>query len=1338
MGHPALVRLRFDRHAACLLVGLLVAVLLMPSGALTPRVAAAVDCVANPIPCENQQPGTPESTWDVSGAGSSSIQGFATDLSINQGGTISFKINTTSANYTITIYRIGWYQGNGARQVASVTPSARLPQQQPACLTDSATGLIDCGNWAVSATWAVPATAVSGVYVALLKDVATAAASHIEFVVRNDSSTSDILFRTNDTTWQAYNDYGGNSLYVGSAPSSNGRAYKVSYNRPFNTRQNSAANYFYYAEYPMVRWLEANGYNVSYVTGVDAVRSPSLLKNHKTVLTAGHDEYWSNEARTAFENARDAGVNLALLTGNDVFWKVRWESSIDGSSTANRTMVCYKETLVGKVIDPQDPPTWTGSWRDPRFSPPADGGRPENALLGPIFMVNRGSAAITVTSAFSKLRFWRNTAIAGLGAGQQIALATNTIGYEWDEDLDNGFRPKGLFDLSSTTVSVPELLQDYGGTYGPGTATHSLTMYRAASGALVFGAGTIQWSWGLDPDHDVNPDTGSSTADLNMQQATVNLLADMGAQPGTIQSGLVAASPSTDKAPPQSIVSTPASGSSFTSGNTVTVTGTASDVGGVVAGVAVTVDGGNTWHPAAGTTSWSYSFTAGAPGTFNVQSRAVDDSGNIETPSGGVSITIAPRTCPCTLFTSSQTPSVASVNDPSAVELGVKFTSDSAGYVNGVKFYKGSANTGTHTGTLWTTTGTVVATGTFTNETASGWQTLLFATPVAIQANTVYIASYHTTTGNYATTTGGFTSQLDVWPLHAPAGNNGVYVYGGGNVLPTQSFNATNYWVDVIVNTKFVDTVNPAVTTVNPVPGSTGASFSNPNILANFNKNVAQSTIQFTVKDPSLNQVAGTVGYNSTTYTATFTPSAALAQSTQYTATINASDTSGNPMQSPYSWTFTTNSCPCTLWPSTATPANASVADPSAVELGVKFQVDVGGYINGVKFYKGTSNTGPHTGNLWSSGGQLLATASFTSETASGWQQVLFPTPVQVSTGQTYVASYFTKSGNYAANSNYFANQYDNSPLHAPSSGSSGGNGVYAYGSKSQFPNQSYNATNYWVDALFSTTFSDTVPPTVTSETPAPGATGVHWPTTVTATFSKSVKSSTISFTLTGNAGASVASTVSYNDTTHTATLTPSSNLAAGVTYTATVSGATDQSGNVMTAPFTWSFTTQACPCTIWPSSATPATASVNDPSAIELGLKFRTDVAGLVTGVRFYKGSANTGTHVGNLWTNGGQLLASATFTSETASGWQQVTFSSPVAVSANTTYVVSYHTNTGNYADSGSYFNGAGVDAWPLHALASGVDGPNGLYAYGASQFPTQSYQASNYWVDVVYSPS
>ena len=235
----------------------------------------------------------------------------------------------------------------------------------------------------------MPANAVSGIYFARLVRTDNGGASHIVFIVRDDASTSDVLFQTSDTTWQAYNNYGGNSLYTGSPA---GRAYKVTYNRPFNTRAvDSGQDWVFNAEYPMVRWLEANGYDVTYATGVDSDRFGSRILNHKTFLSVGHDEYWSGAQRTNVESARNAGVNLAFLSGNEIFWKTRWENSIDGSATPYRTLVTYKETHANAVIDPQDPPTWTGTWRDPRFSPPADGGRPQNALSGTFFMVNDGA-----------------------------------------------------------------------------------------------------------------------------------------------------------------------------------------------------------------------------------------------------------------------------------------------------------------------------------------------------------------------------------------------------------------------------------------------------------------------------------------------------------------------------------------------------------------------------------------------------------------------------------------------------------------------------------------------------------------------------------------------------------------------------------------------------------------------------------------------------------------------------------------------------------------------------------------------------------------------------------
>jgi hypothetical protein len=595
-------------------------------GAL-PSVAAA-DCAspANAIVAENCKPGSPPSEWDIQGAGSTSLQGFATDMSVNRGSTVRFKIDASVASYRLDIYRMGYYGGNGARRVATVPATA---QNQPACTTQASTGLIDCGNWADSASWAVPADAVSGVYFAhLVAD--DGSDSHIVFVVRDDSSRSPLFFQTSDTTWQAYNTYGGNSLYVGGPGTNPDRAYKVSYNRPFTTRGTSAEDWVFNSEYPMIRWLERNGYDVSYTTGVDSDRNGALIQQHRVFMSVGHDEYWSGGQRANMTAARDAGVNLAFFSGNEGFWKTRWEDN-------HRTLVTYKETHNDAKIDPLAN-VWTGSWRDPRpFNP--EGPQPENALTGTMFMVNEGSVALAVPAADGQLRLWRGTAAAGQARGATTQLGDQIVGYEWDEDLDNGFRPAGLIDLSTTTATGVQVLQDYGHTYASGTATHHLTLYRDTNGAgpdaLVFGAGTVQWPWGLDADHD----RGGAPAEPAMQQATVNLFADMGVQPGSLQTGSVAA-PSSDTVAPTSTIASPAPGVTVTAGVPVTIRGTAADTGGGrVGGVEVSVDGGASWHPADGRESWSYTFTPASTGQPAILSRAADDSGNLgppppETPSG--------------------------------------------------------------------------------------------------------------------------------------------------------------------------------------------------------------------------------------------------------------------------------------------------------------------------------------------------------------------------------------------------------------------------------------------------------------------------------------------------------------------------------------------------------------------------------------------------------------------------------------------------------------------------------------------------------------------------------
>jgi hypothetical protein len=150
------------------------------------------------------------------------------------------------------------------------------------------------------------------------------------------------------------------------------------------------------------------------------------------------------------------------------------------------------------------------------------------------------------------------------------------------------------------------------------------------------------------------------------------------------------------------------------------------------------------------------------------------------------------------------------------------------------------------------------------------------------------------------------------------------------------------------------------------------------------------------------------------------------------------------------------------LWPTSSVPGNADSGEGLAVEAGVRFTADTNGYITGIRFYKGTANTGTHIANLWSSSGQLLASATFVNETATGWQQVNFSAPVAITAGTTYVASYFAPNGHAAFDNDYFTSAYSSGSLRVPISG-----GVYRYGTVTGFPNLSYRNSNYWVDVVF-------------------------------------------------------------------------------------------------------------------------------------------------------------------------------------------------------------------------------------------------------------------------------
>jgi fibronectin type 3 domain-containing protein len=200
----------------------------------------------------------------------------------------------------------------------------------------------------------------------------------------------------------------------------------------------------------------------------------------------------------------------------------------------------------------------------------------------------------------------------------------------------------------------------------------------------------------------------------------------------------------------------------------------------------------------------------------------------------------------------------------------------------------------------------------------------------------------------------------------------------------------------------------------------------------------------------------------------------------------------------------------------------------------------------------------------------------------------------------------------------------------------------------------------------------------------------------------------------------------SYNDTGLTAATTYSYRVIA-----ANSAGTSPPSTTVSVTTFV-----APCPCTGWAPTATPKVTAASDSTANELGVKFRVDLPGTITGLRFYKGTGNTGTHTAHVWSRTGTLLGSATFTNETATGWQQVNFSAPIAVAAATTYVASYFAPSGHYAADQNYFATQGVDNAPIHLLANGIDGYDGVYKQTTSGFPTYTYKASNYWVDIVFN--
>jgi hypothetical protein len=481
----------------------------------------------NAIVIENQKLGT--TNWKIAeiNQASTEIEGYADATSINKGETINLKVSLAQAGqYQIDVYRLGYYGGAGGRLVTSISGLNGVTQSNP--IIDPTTKLIEY-QWNTSYALQTGNDWTSGLYFAKLTDSLTGKQNYIQFTLRDDNRPTDIGFQDAINTAAAYNNKGGNSTYNFNSPE--GRAYQVSFDRPFQYGSIEGAEQFNNTltwEYNMTRWLESQGYDVSYYTNVDVSINPLLLYSQKTYLSVGHDEYWTMEQRNNVEQARDNGINLAFFSANSAYWQVRYDSSSNGQ--ANRVMTVYKDSTgigINPSLDPiaqTNPTAATTLFRSPQVN------RPENSLLGVGYIGDIGDiygGFDYVVSNASDPYY----AYTGLQNGDVL---TGLVGYEYDGLLNNGLTPAGLVVLSQTPVPSSGL--GLLGLLPPGTndTISNAVRYTAPSGAKVFSTGSIQWVWGLDSDGVFNP-----RVDIRAQQIAVNVFLDMGAKPQTPSSGIV-------------------------------------------------------------------------------------------------------------------------------------------------------------------------------------------------------------------------------------------------------------------------------------------------------------------------------------------------------------------------------------------------------------------------------------------------------------------------------------------------------------------------------------------------------------------------------------------------------------------------------------------------------------------------------------------------------------------------------------------------------------------------------------------------------------------------------
>jgi hypothetical protein len=462
----------------------------------------------NPIQIENSNPGT--TAWRLTNPASNhEIVGYASLTSVNSGGQISFFVNTTDASYKLTIFRLGWYGGLGGRQMTTPVDLAGTVQNVPS--PDPTYGLLDLA-WIDPYLFSVPSNWVSGIYVAQLTGDQSGKQALIIFVVRNDGRPSALIYQQAATTSEAYNPYGGKSLYTYNSTSSIplaqqagaklNSAVKVSFNRPYS--DNWGTGVFFSYEFDMVAWLESAGYDVTYSTDVDTHTSPSEITLHKGFINAGHDEYWSYEMRQNVTGARDQGVSLGFFSANGCYWQIRFEASnVTGDSY--RTIVGYKED-ASQDPDASIPSLYyqvTTQWRLQKGNvAPLYPAQPEDAFMGVMY---NGYEPVSGNIVIVDPSSW---VFNGTGLKKGSTL-NGLLGYEVDREY--GDQPSNTILLAHSPYRVKKTIQ-----YG------EMTVYQASSGATVFAAGTVHWDYGLSNISPFGP--SSSLVNPAAQQITRNVL----------------------------------------------------------------------------------------------------------------------------------------------------------------------------------------------------------------------------------------------------------------------------------------------------------------------------------------------------------------------------------------------------------------------------------------------------------------------------------------------------------------------------------------------------------------------------------------------------------------------------------------------------------------------------------------------------------------------------------------------------------------------------------------------------------------------------------------------